>query len=90
MDKDNKVFCWGTNVSGEIGDGTNTDRDSAVAVIDLGSVADLAVGAQHNCAIISPTVIKCWGNNEYGQLGNNTTRNSSVPVLVILPSGVGQ
>ena len=90
MDNTNKVFCWGTNASGEIGDGTNTDRVTAVAVVDLGSVADLAVGAQHNCAIISPTVIKCWGNNVYGQLGNNTTTNSSVPVLVILPSGLGQ
>ena len=35
---------------------------------DLGTVADIAVGDYHTCAITTAGLVRCWGDNEYGQL----------------------
>lgn len=50
--RDGTVWCWGDNISGELGDGTTqSPRTSPVQVIDLGSdVAELAAGGNHTCA----------------------------------------
>ena len=78
-------MCWGANEYGQLGNGTNEDDKAAGIVPNLGSIADLGVGSNHSCVIITPTDVKCWGWNAYGQLGNDTTTDSSVPVQVILP-----
>jgi alpha-tubulin suppressor-like RCC1 family protein len=63
------VKCWGNNSQGQIGDGTNTQRDAPVDVIASGAVA-IAAGAQHTCALFSTGVSSCWGANANGQMGN--------------------
>ena len=86
---DNNVFCWGKNSNGELGDGKTIDHAGGAPVIGLSPVAMLAVGAQHTCVLVGNGTAMCWGANNYGQLGNNSNKNSSVPVLVILPYNLG-
>jgi len=84
------VKCWGHNINGQLGDGTQTDRLTPVDVIGLSSgVSAIAVGEGHTCAKTSVGGVKCWGDNGYGELGDGTNASSNIPVDVSnLSSGV--
>ena len=90
LGSDSKVYCWGINDHGQIGDGTTELRTSPVAVQGLPNVAftAVAVGGTYTCAESSEGTVYCWGNNEDGQLGDSTTVSSLTPVAVRAPEGV--
>ena len=45
-----------------------TVADAADA-LSIASVTELAVGAQHTCALHADGRVSCWGSNRYSQLG---------------------
>jgi alpha-tubulin suppressor-like RCC1 family protein len=80
-----QVFCWGRNDSGQLGDGTTTDRDAPVQVKGLtGNVTALAASSRHTCAIADGS-LHCWGSDLWGQLGSNALGDSFVPADVLSP-----
>ena len=84
---DDKVYCWGNNTSGQLGDGSIVSSSVPVAVSTSGvlsgkKIKSLVAGSAHTCALASDDKVYCWGVNTSGQLGNNSTTNSSVPVAV--------
>ena len=77
------VKCWGWNAYGNLGDGSNSNRPTPVAVSNLGSgVAAISVGAGHSCALLTLGGVKCWGYNFFGQVGDASTSNRTAPVNV--------
>jgi hypothetical protein len=79
------VQCWGNNHSGEVGDGTTTQRSTPTAVLGLGSgVAAIGVGSQHSCALTTGGTVLCWGWNYFGELGiGSPATRWRTPVAVI-------
>lgn len=77
------VKCWGYNLYGQLGDGTNADSNRAVNVVGLERGVDaIATGWGHTCAVTSGGGVKCWGNNPFGGLGDGTRTDRSAPVDV--------
>lgn len=77
------VKCWGSNASGELGDGTTTDRLTPVDVVGMTSgIGQVTVGGNHSCALTSSGGVLCWGLNDRGQLGDGTTTAHLTPVQV--------
>ena len=64
--------------------GTTTDRYTPVNVSGLvGSVAGIAPGGFHTCALTTLGGVKCWGANWHGQLGNGVPNCHTTPVEVV-------
>lgn len=77
------VKCWGSNSSGQLGDGTRNNSAVPVQVSGLISgVASISAGGEHTCATMTSGAAKCWGNNVAGQLGDNSATNRLIPVNV--------
>ncbi len=94
------VDCWGFGDAGELGDGTFSDSDTPVAVVDvagtgtLTGVASLAAGYYGVCALLTSGGVDCWGSGYYGDLGNGTfytnpPNGSATPVQVSDVGGTG-
>ena len=82
---DDLIYCWGYNTAGVLGDGSNTDSYSPVAVVRAGGLSgktfsSFAAGYQHACALASDEEVYCWGQNTDGQLGDGTNTDSNIPV----------
>jgi len=88
---DDKVYCWGNNTNGGLGDNTTTDRRVPTAVVDANNVlysggktvTSIAVGNNFTCALVSDGTVACWGIGSSGQLGDNTATQRNVPVAVV-------
>lgn len=84
---DNRVYCWGYNGNGQLGNGSIIDSSIPVLIDDSGvltgkNIKSIAVGGSHTCAIAYDSQVYCWGANASGQLGNTSNTESRVPVLV--------
>jgi len=88
---DGLVSCWGRNQYGLFGDGTtNNSTYPRTAHLPSGRTAiSIDAGLGHTCAILDNGSGMCWGWNIYGQLGDGSTNNSTTPVYVSMPHGLG-
>ncbi|MFM8880474.1 MAG: YDG domain-containing protein, partial [Verrucomicrobiota bacterium] len=91
LGSDGKVYAWGANGYGQLGDGTMVDRTSPVAV-GVGEmpagvrITEVRAGQDHSLALGSDGKVYAWGRNGSGQLGDGTTDSRTVPVAVVVGS----
>ena len=79
---DGRLQAWGSNLDGQLGDGTTTQRLSPKLVgADTDWVA-VACGANHTVALKANGALYAWGQNLDGQLGLNDTVSRSAPTRV--------
>ena len=79
--QDGSLWCWGDNDSGQLGDGTYSDKATPVQIMSSG-VSSVALGDLHTCAIKTDGSLWCWGYNWYGQLGDGTNTSRNTPVQI--------
>ncbi len=77
-----QVVCWGSNASGQLGDGSNTRRLSPAWVSGGLTFASISAGADHSCGVRSSGAAYCWGENAAGQLGDGTSTDRVAPAPV--------
>jgi alpha-tubulin suppressor-like RCC1 family protein len=88
------IWAWGSNLVGQLGDGTTKNRHTPVSVRlqvigpRLGKLKSLAAGCFHSLALFSAGSVLAWGAGVSGQLGDGSTSSSTRPVRVMLPTGV--
>lgn len=62
-----KLYCWGYNPVGQIGDGTYDTAESPVQIGSSDKWTKLGNGDYHSCGI-NEGRLHCWGDNWYGQI----------------------
>ncbi|MCI5605316.1 MAG: hypothetical protein MR413_06675, partial [Clostridia bacterium] len=79
-----KVYTWGANESGQLGNGTSTfnvSRDGSPAAVTLPAaitnITNIAARGNYS-AILADGKVYVWGANEYSQLGNNDSNHKNV------------
>lgn len=81
-----KMYCWGDNTTGQLGDGNSgTTENAPVAVswefsTELGTkrYKDILTGPNHTCAAASDGELLCWGTLEDGEFGNSNETGSYI------------
>jgi alpha-tubulin suppressor-like RCC1 family protein len=76
------TYCWGSNGSGQIGDGTTTSCATPVAVAGGLALRSLSAGYGRTCGLDGTGAAYCWGANAYGQLGDGSTTSRATPTPV--------
>jgi len=79
---DNLAYCWGHNISGQLGNGTTADHATPVAVAGGLHFVHVSAGVGYTCGVTPDNLVYCWGENSLGQLGDGTTAGRRVPTLV--------
>jgi alpha-tubulin suppressor-like RCC1 family protein len=74
-----RLWCWGSNRFGELGDGSTDSHATPQEIPTLvGSIA-VAAGAKHSCAVRAEGAVYCWGADDVGQLGDGVLGQSTSP-----------
>jgi alpha-tubulin suppressor-like RCC1 family protein len=80
-----RLWGWGKNSDGDLGDNTGTDRSSPVQTVAGGDDwKDIHVGYNGTMAIKESGTLWTWGNGSNGVLGDLQTGNRSSPAVVAL------
>jgi alpha-tubulin suppressor-like RCC1 family protein len=85
LDSNGKVYTWGINIDGGLGNGNNIGTNVPVSVITSGVlngkiITQISGGGFYAMALSSDGKVYTWGDNSFGQLGIGNNINSNVPV----------
>ena len=89
---DGTAWASGSNLYGQLGDGTNTNRLTLIQMRDssgvITNVRQISCGERHTALVKWDGSVWACGFNGYGALGNGATENSSTFVQMCDSSGV--
>jgi alpha-tubulin suppressor-like RCC1 family protein len=78
------AWCWGLNLSGQLGDGTTTTRAQPTQVGGGLTFASISAGGNHTCALTAAGKPYCWGS--YSQIGDATAPTQDVKAPRAIPT----
>lgn len=79
--KDGRLYAWGRNVQGQLGNGSRHPQNLPVFIMD--NVIAIAAGDEHSMAITADGVLWGWGCNRFGQVGYGSDALHTRPVQVM-------
>ncbi len=65
----NRLFCWGDNAHGQLGDGTTESRVVPTRAGGDAEYAEVSAGRSHTCARTASGEARCWGRGAGGAAG---------------------
>jgi alpha-tubulin suppressor-like RCC1 family protein len=74
--------CWGYNGSGQLGDGTTTNRPASVVIATPVALKSVHAGGSFTCGVGIDNRAYCWGSNISGKLGVGDTTDRLTPAQV--------
>jgi alpha-tubulin suppressor-like RCC1 family protein len=90
LTKEGKAFCWGSNISGVLGN--NSEEQSKVPTPVAGNLlfSSISAGVNHTCAVSQASKVYCWGRNDRAQLGFNGdgSRKPNSVAKLLVPTAV--
>jgi alpha-tubulin suppressor-like RCC1 family protein/predicted peptidase len=83
---DGRVYGWGGNNCGQLGDSDTTRRQTGpIRIEGISDVREIDAEDSYAVALKQDGTVWAWGANINGQLGNGTFARSHVPVQVLDP-----
>jgi alpha-tubulin suppressor-like RCC1 family protein len=82
LSESGKLYTWGPNSSGQIGNGTTTTAFTPTPITAVDRYSKVASGSAFTLALDSEGRLWTWGANNAGQLGDGTTTDRSIPNMV--------
>jgi alpha-tubulin suppressor-like RCC1 family protein len=82
VDTKNRVWCWGANLDGQLGNNSILNRAVPVQVSNFSNAVQVSAGDEHTCAVLANGQVWCWGEGQNGRLCLNLLGDSLVPVQV--------
>ena len=58
---DSKIYCWGLNSAGQLGNGTTDNKQTPTAVVSADKFTAVAAGGSWTCALDATGRAQCWG-----------------------------
>jgi alpha-tubulin suppressor-like RCC1 family protein len=84
IDKNGRLWGWGLNGQGQIGDNSVTNRCTPVSVAGVvKTIYEISAGSNHSNGIDNTGLVWSWGFNSGGQLGDNTIISKNTPVSIL-------
>jgi alpha-tubulin suppressor-like RCC1 family protein/endonuclease/exonuclease/phosphatase family metal-dependent hydrolase len=81
--KNQRLFCWGVNHRGQLGDGTDKPRTRPTLIAKNKKWTAVNAGWFNTCGITAQTKLYCWGDNAAGQIGDGgNAKVRTKPTLV--------
>jgi uncharacterized repeat protein (TIGR02543 family) len=86
-----KVYAWGRNQFGRLGDGTDINRGTPVltnftssGLMESEKIVTIKAATSHSIALTNQGRIFVWGDNSYGQIGDGRSSAVYYPKLLNL------
>lgn len=83
------VSCWGSNASGQLGNGLTTPTTTPVDLMNVTGAVSVAAGGLsadgrgHTCVVLGSGEVRCAGDGTLGQTGSATLAATSMGLLPV-------
>ena len=79
LSSDGRVYAWGDNTNGQLGDGTNVSELTPIQVTGLSGhrIIQVSCAGDSSMALCDDGSVYTWGNNQFGVLGISSPNASS-------------
>lgn len=88
LDENGKVWSWGINGAGQLGNGNTKNSAKPGLVKKLSDIVAIASGSCHSLALNNKGEVWSWGFNKFGQVGDGSTNNRVMPQKIEALKGI--
>ncbi|WP_157209257.1 RCC1 domain-containing protein [Mariniflexile maritimum] len=82
ISNDGHLWAWGLNSNGQLGDGTNTNKNNPIQITTDNDWKSISAETNHTVALKTNKTLWAWGNNVHGQIGDGTNINKNIPTQI--------